>query len=56
MTFRPCTFKYGAFFMMGDGKKKTRKAEKTLCRALAEILTTVIGGIITEVIVHLIFG
>ena len=41
---------------MAKGKKKACKAVATLKQALVEILITVIGAVIAEAIIRLIFG
>ena len=41
---------------MGKGKKKACKVSAALRQALVEILITVIGAVIAEAIIRLIFG
>lgn len=41
---------------MAKGKKKARKVMKALCGTLAEVLTAVAAGVITEIVVRLLFG
>lgn len=41
---------------MAKGKKKARKVLATLKRALAEVLTAVSAGVITEIVMRLLFG
>ncbi len=41
---------------MAKGKKKARKAFTALCKALAEILTAVFAGVITELVIRLLLG
>ena len=42
--------------VMAKGKKKARKAFAALCKALAEILTAVLAGVITELVIRLLLG
>lgn len=41
---------------MENGDKKARKVIQTLCKALAEILITVISAVIAEAIIRLTFS
>lgn len=41
---------------MGNGKKKARKVDSALKRAIVEILITVISAVIAEAIIRLILG
>ena len=41
---------------MAKGKKKARKAYTALKRALVEVLTAVLAGVITEIVIRLLFG
>lgn len=41
---------------MSDGKKKACKALAVLCKALSEILITVVSAVAAEAVILLIFG
>lgn len=41
---------------MGNNKKKARKVLAALCKALIEILVTVVSAVIAEAIIRLILG
>ncbi|WP_296022451.1 hypothetical protein [uncultured Treponema sp.] len=41
---------------MENGNKKARKVIEALCKALAEILITVVSAVIAEAIIRLIFS
>ena len=41
---------------MGNNKKKAHKVKAALCKALIEILVTVISAVIAEAVIRLIFG
>ncbi|WP_298739727.1 hypothetical protein [uncultured Treponema sp.] len=41
---------------MENGNKKARKVLAALCKALAEILITVVSAVIAEAIIRLVFS